>query len=162
MSAPEASINDGLNAIQRSPLAHLVSKSNHMVAASLQILHVLGFILLLAALFLIGLRVAGVILRRQPLQEVTRDASRLVWLGLAMGGASGLLMFIASPRLYFFNPAFDAKMALLLLAIVIQCVLFRAAVRSAAARPGLARITVALSLAAWLSIAVAGRLIGFV
>ncbi len=48
-----------LTAIQNSAVAHAVSKTNHMVGAGLQIVHVLGFILLLSSIVLISLRLLG-------------------------------------------------------------------------------------------------------
>ena len=71
--------------IQDSPVAHAVSKSNHLVAASLQVIHVLGFITLLAAVVLVGLRLLGLALQRQALPDVAKDAHRLVYLGLVIG-----------------------------------------------------------------------------
>ncbi len=61
-----------LQAIQDSPVAHAVSKSNHLVGAGLQIVHVLGFILLLSALVMLSLRLVGLALKQQPLASVAR------------------------------------------------------------------------------------------
>ena len=156
------SVFDVLTQIQNSALAHLISKSNHLVAAGLQIVHVLGFIILLAALVLISLRLLGWALQQQPVIEVAEDASRLIWLGLGLAVGSGTLMFIASPKLYYYKWAFELKMVLLVVAVIIQVTLFRKVAASETPDPTLARTSVALSLIAWFSIGLAGRIIGFV
>jgi hypothetical protein len=153
---------DALTFIQSTPLSHAISKSNHLLIAGFQVFHVIGFVLLLAALVLISLRLLGLILQQQPVPEVARQALRLLWSGLALAVISGTLMFIGSPRHYFYNPAFDVKMLLLVAAVIIQTVLFRKVANSSAPRPWLARASVAVSLAMWLAVSMAGRAIGFV
>lgn len=153
---------DVLNLIQSSALSHAISKSNHLLIAGLQVLHVLGFVLLLAALVLVSLRLLGFILTQQTVPEVASQALRLVWSGLALAVGSGALMFIGSPRHYFYNPAFDVKMVLLLAAVLIQALLFSRVASSEHPRPWLARTSVALCLGFWFAVSMAGRAIGFV
>jgi hypothetical protein len=113
-------------------------------------------------LVLMSLRLLGLVLQRQSIPQVTRGPTRLFWSGLSLTVMSGALMFITGTRHYYYNRAFDAKMLLLLTAVVIQLALFRRVAASESPRPALARVTVALSLVFWFGIAVAGRAIGFV
>lgn len=153
---------DVLNLIQASALSHAISQSNHLLIAGFQVFHVMGFVLLLAALVLISLRLLGFILEQQPVPEVASQALRLLWSGLALAVASGALMFIGSPKHYFYNPAFDVKMVLLLAAVLVQALLFRKVANSEHPNPWLARTSVALSLGFWFAVSMAGRAIGFV
>ena len=153
---------DILASIDHSAFARLISKSNHMVIASLQIFHVLGLLMLLSSLLLMSLRLLGVTLEQAPVPQVTRLPTRLFWLGVTLTIASGLLMFIGSPAHYFYNPAFDLKMMLLLAAVTVQFVLFRRVAALDAPPPALARWSVLLSLLLWFGVGVAGRAIGFV
>ena len=153
---------DVLTAIQNSAVAHAVSKSNHMVGAGLQIFHVLGFILLLASIVLISLRLLGLAFAQQPISKVGRDATRLIWIGLVLTVASGTLMFVSSPRMYYYNPAFELKMLLLVVAVLVQVLLLRRVSASDSPTPVLVRTTVALSLASWFGVGLAGRIIGFI
>lgn len=150
-----------LTAIQNSPIAHAISKSDHMVAASLQVVHVLGFIALLASLVLISLRLLNLVLKQQQLQDVTRDANRLFYIGLGLTVASGLLMFVSSPRLYFYKTTFELKMLLFVSALIIQFALLRRVASKGSPHPLLTRTAVTLSLVAWFGIGLAGRMIGF-
>jgi cytochrome bd-type quinol oxidase subunit 2 len=153
---------DALNLIQSSALSHAISKSNHLLIAGFQVFHVMGFVLLLAALVLISLRLLGLVLTQQTVPEVASQALRLVWSGLALAVGSGVLMFIGSPKHYFYNPAFDVKMVLLLVAVLVQALLFRKVANSDHPSPWLARTTVAVSLVFWFAVSMAGRAIGFV
>jgi hypothetical protein len=151
-----------LNTIQGSALSHAISKANHLLMAGFQVIHVMGFVLLLAALVLVSLRLLGFILTPQTVPDVARQALRLLWSGLALAIGSGLLMFIGSPRHYVYNPAFDAKMVLLVIAVLVQALLFRKVANSDHPSPWLARTSVALSLTLWFAVSMAGRAIGFV
>jgi hypothetical protein len=153
---------EALNFVQSSALAHAIGKSNHLLIASLQVLHVLGFVLLLASLVLISLRLLNCILSTQAVPQVAAQAVRLLWLGLALAVGSGVLMFIGSPKHYFYNSAFELKMALLAAAIIFQASLFRWISTGAPAAPWLRRVSVGLSLALWFAVSMAGRAIGFV
>ena len=148
--------------LQTTPVAHFISKSNHLVGAALQIVHILGFVLMLASLVLVSLRVLGLLLRERPLEDIARDGIRLLWIGFGTAFVSGFLMFTASPLLYFPNPAFRVKMVFLVVAVLLQSLLFRRILRGQVVQPLFVRTGVALSVTAWLGIALAGRLIGFI
>jgi cytochrome bd-type quinol oxidase subunit 2 len=156
------SVDAVLTAIQNSAVAHVISKSDHLVAAGLQIVHILGFVILLGSLVLISLRVLGLVFTRQPLEQVARDSIRLIWFGLAVAVVSGTLMFVSTPKLYFYNSAFEMKMLLFVVAIALQVTVFRKVVANQDRSPAFARISVTLSLVAWFGIGMAGRAIGFV
>jgi hypothetical protein len=74
---------------------------------------------------------------------------------------SGVLMFIAIPRLYFYNPAFQLKMGLFVLAIGVQLFLLRRAAGHDSPSPVLARVSASLALVLWFGVGLAGRVIGF-
>lgn len=153
---------DVLTAIQDSAIAHAISKSDHLVGAGLQIIHVMGLVLFLASLVLISLKLLGWVFAQQSVSQVAAETSRLMWLGLGLTALSGTLMFVASPKLYFYNWAFGLKMLLLLVAVAVQVVLFRKVAISESASPAFARVAVGLSVASWFAVALAGRMIGFV
>jgi hypothetical protein len=155
-------IDNTLEWITRTPLSHFISKSNHLLIAGFQVFHVMGFVLLLAAMVLISLRLLGLLLKQQTVPEVAAQALRLVWTGLALAVGSGLLMFIGSPKHYFYNPAFGVKMLLLIVAVIIQAALFGQVAKRESPNPWLARTSVAVSLGLWFAVSMAGRAIGFV
>jgi hypothetical protein len=151
-----------LYTVQKSHFAHALAESNHMLVAMLQIIHVFGFIFLLSPLILIVLRVFGLVLRDQPLQETLRQPRALSLAGLAVTLASGLLMFLTAPLHYYNNWAFDTKMLLLLASLTIYAVLFLGMVPRQSAHPNLVKVTVVVSVVLWLGVCMAARAIGFV
>jgi hypothetical protein len=156
------SLSHVLYAIQKSHFAHRLAESNHMLVACLQIVHVFGFIFLLSPLLLIVLRVFGLILRDQPLQEVLRQPRTVSLTGLAVTLASGLMMFLTAPLHYYNNWAFDVKMLLLLASLVIYAALFVEIIPRQSAHPRLAKVAVVVAVVSWLSVCMAARAIGFV
>jgi hypothetical protein len=151
-----------LSWLQDSWLAHTISKTDHLVGAGLQIVHVMGLVALLASLVLISLHLVGLAFKNQPITEIAKEATKLVWVGLTLTALSGTLMFIATPKLYFYNPAFQLKMVLFFIAVIVQLALFRKTAAQTAPSPAFARASVGISLAAWFSVAMAGRMIGFI
>jgi hypothetical protein len=156
------SIEAALTRIQGTAISHGIAQANHLFMAGLQVVHVIGFILLLASLLLISLRLLGLVFTGQTIPQVARETTRLLWFGLALAVISGVIMFIGAPRHYFHNPAFVTKMLLLTVAVVVQAAVFGRVAASEAPHPVLARVGVALALACWFGVSLAGRAIGFV
>ena len=156
------SIDTILGAIQGTGLSRWVAKADHLFTAGLQVVHVIGFILLLSSLLLISLRLLGLIFKQQSVAQIARETLRLLWLGLALAVFTGLVMFIGAPRHYAYNPAFVAKMVLLVIAVIVQAALFGRVATSETPRPALARAGVALAVFFWFGVSLAGRAIGFV
>jgi hypothetical protein len=154
--------NTILDALQHSAIAQMVSKSNHLVGAGLQILHIFGFVLLLTSLLLVGLRLLGKVLVAEPVEKVAREAWKLSWLGLGLALSSGVLIFIATPRLYVGNWAFQLKLGLFVAAALFQIFWFRHEASGQARRRAITRVSVATTLLLWFGVGFAGRMIGFI
>lgn len=150
-----------LGALQDSALAHAISKSDHLVGAGLQVVHIFGIVLLLAALLLANLRLLGWVLPDTPLQVVAREARRFFVIGIALAAVSGTLIFIATAKLYGAKWVFWLKMALLAAALVTHVLLLSRVLRQENPSRAAARQAAVLSLALWFGVGFAGRLIGF-
>ena len=149
--------------LQDTPVAHAISKTDHLVGAALQVAHILGFVLLLSSLLLLTLRLNGRVFAGHPLPTVYRGVNHLLWWGLALAVASGLLMFTASPVLYADKPVFLLKVSLFTVALLLQVALLRGPLRRPDAEPRTwVRRTLGLSLLLWFIVAAVGRAIGFV
>ena len=151
-----------LSAVQNSALSRWVAEADHLFTAGLQVIHIIGFILLLSSVSLMSLRLLGLVFVAQPLPQVAVGMRRLLWLGLALAVSTGAIMFVGAPRHYFYNPAFAAKMVLLLLAVIIQSAAFNRVALRPDLSPAALRLIVGLSLVAWFSVSLAGRAIGFI
>jgi hypothetical protein len=151
-----------LSRLQASGLSHSIAQANHMLVASLQIVHVFGFIFLIAPVILIGLRVSGLVLRDQPLRSLLGPCRRFSLLGLAMSLGSGFVMFLSAPLHYYQNWAFDSKMLLLIAALLVYALALTVAKSVDSPRGIAATVAVSASVLLWIAVCMAGRAIGFV
>jgi len=147
--------------VQNTDFGVALRKSNHWVGASFQLVHIIGFVLLLAAVALINLRLLGLALVSQPSARVIRAGNILLGIGLAAAVLSGTLIFLSGPVRYYQNEFFLLKMLLLAAAVAFQASLFRVVSRRAAERPLAGRIVALASLLLWFSVGISGRIIGF-
>jgi hypothetical protein len=150
-----------LDALQASALSRYIAGTNHLVTAGLQVVHVLGFVLLLASWLLVALRVYGIIFKGSAVPDIARDAQRLIVLGLLLAVTTGIVMVIGAPNHYCSNPAFQVKAILFAGAVLVQCVTFVYLGRSTVSMP-LIRFGVSISALLWFGVSMAGRAIGFV
>lgn len=149
--------------LQDTPVAHAISKTDHLVGAALQVVHILGFTMLLSSVLLLTLRLHGQVLGAHPLASIYRGVKQLQWWGLAFAVLSGVLMFVASPVLYADKPVFLLKVTLFAVAALAQVFLVSLPLRHPEAEPrAWVRHALSLSLLMWLAVAAVGRAIGFV
>ena len=134
----------------------------------LQTVHILAIAMVLSAALMVNLRILG-FPRTATLAETVQRFMPWLWTGLALLLASGLILIIGEPRRTLdHNPAFTAKMILLVLAVTLALALQRPLRRDSAQSDNhtqhgkLMNTLAVLSLVLWCSIAVAGRWIAYV
>jgi hypothetical protein len=126
-------------------------------------LHFIGLCLLFGTVALFDLRMLGVA-RGIPLRALHRMIP-FGLLGFALSLASGSLFFLSAPDQYLYNPAFQTKLALMLLAGINMLCFYAIAARAAwrTDADGVpewpARLCGAVSLACWLGVITCGRVI---
>ncbi|TCD05545.1 hypothetical protein EYB45_06785 [Erythrobacteraceae bacterium CFH 75059] len=136
------------------------------------VLHVLGVALLVGAIGILDLRIAGA-WRRLPLEALSAALTPLAATGVAVQAASGLVLFAADGQALAASGVFHAKLALMAAALL-NAALFRWRWRSLAhasrtrgevvAReepPASARLLALASLALWIAVLILGRLIAY-
>lgn len=126
--------------------------------------HVLGIGLILGAALPMDLRLLGAF-PRLPLAVTVPFLSRIAATGVALAAVTGLLLLSVNPADYLANPAFRAKLVLILGALLVVAAqhanpAFRAALAGGGVAPSV-RVAAALSLGLWLAVLLAGRWIGF-
>jgi len=132
-----------------------------MVFPVLECFHILGLILLAGSIALIDFRLLGAVMRDQGAAELNSDAAPWTLIGLALVLISGSLLFASDPDHYYLNPAFQVKMAILLLAIAFHYTIHGRVVRPGASA-GSGKLAACLSLALWAGVIGGGIFIGFV
>ena len=131
---------------------------------AVQSVHLVGLTVLLAAMLVLNLRLAGVSMMDWSLPAVERQLRPWAWGAAVLVLLSGVLMFFGNPAKYLASAPFQLKMVCLALGILCHFVLFRRFFRSDPdVRPRLANMAVAgLSLTLWFAVGWAGRFIAFV
>jgi uncharacterized membrane protein len=128
-------------------------------------LHFLGLSLLIGAVGLFDLRMLGVA-RGIPMGALHRLVPWGVG-GYALNVMTGFLFLTSAPDQYVYNPAFQVKLGLMLVAGLNVLFFYRfvfARVRGSAGvdhAPASARIAAAVSLTCWVGVIVCGRLITY-
>jgi hypothetical protein len=129
--------------------------------------HVMALALVFGTILVVDLRALGIASTNRSFTRVSTELLRITWCAFAISALTGSLMFVTNARVYAHNTAFQVKMVLLALAGLNMAVFHLTAGRNVAAwdqaptAPKAGRITAGASLALWLGIILAGRVIGF-
>jgi len=128
------------------------------------VVHVLGVVMLVGAIGVVDLRIAGA-WRQLPLMPLSRALTPVAAVGLTLQAASGLVLFAADGEALSGSTTFQVKLVLIALALA-NALAFR--LRWRKARPGelyvpspVERASALVSLLLWLTIAILGRLIAY-
>ena len=130
--------------------------------AVIESVHLLALCALGGSLLLVDLRMLGAGLRRQSVAELARAARP--WLVASLIGmvATGVSLFMSEAVKCYHNPAFWIKITTLPIALLYTFAIRERVARRTTTDPGWgARVVAIGSLALWLTVAAAGRWIGF-
>ena len=123
--------------------------------------HLLALSALGGALLILDLRLLGVGLR-QPIPEIARDARPWLVGSVTVMLLTGIALFLSESIKCYYNPSFWVKMTTLPLALVFTFAIRQPIARRATGDATMRTRFVALvSIALWLTVAAAGRWIGF-
>jgi len=148
-----------------SPVAATIRSSTWLYPV-LETLHMIGLGLVFGGIFAMDLRLLG-LHRELQVRRLSDHLLPWVWTGFAVNLSSGLLLFLSDAVAFAANPAFQAKMALLVL-VGLNAAWFQRRIYadvgewdSGAPPPSSARAAAVLSLALWTAIIAAGRMIAY-
>jgi uncharacterized protein DUF6644 len=151
-------------ALQESALGH-VMRSSPVLYPAAEILHIIGFVLLVGSIIALDLRLLGIgrAIAIQPLARLLLPLSRI---GFVVAIGMGFLLFSADAAHVVRNPAFQAKLLLIAAALLNILIAHAGPWRRLAAgwdgeTPAGAKATACASLLLWLSTLTAGRLIAY-
>jgi hypothetical protein len=150
-------------ALQESALGH-VMRSSPALYPAVEILHILGFVVLVGSILALDLRVLGLgrAIALQPMAQLLLPLSRF---GFLLAISMGFLLFSADAAHVVKNPAFQTKLLLIAAALVNVVIAhagpWRQVERWGDEAPGGAKATALISLLVWLSVVCAGRLIAY-
>lgn len=135
---------------------------------AIETVHLFGMALLVVTITAFDLRLLGLALGRASVSDVRRALLPWSWTAFAVQVMTGVLLFSSEAVKLFANPAFRLKLVLIVLAGIQVAIFHRIGFRNLPAwdtspsTPKAAKLAGFISLVLWLSIAAAGRFIGFV
>jgi hypothetical protein len=133
---------------------------------TVEILHILGFIVLVGSAFMFDLRLLG-LSRDLPVVGMARHLLRWARASLLIVVPTGVMMFSAHATEFATNPAFQLKLVFITAALVNAAVFHRWPFRAVTdwntevAGPLSARAAGILSLALWTGVVACGRLLAY-
>jgi hypothetical protein len=144
--------------IEASALGQTIRESTWLFPA-IESTHLLALALLGGSVLIISLAVLGVGLKTSP-AEIYGSAHRYMNCAVVVLLITGVLLAISEPVKLYGRQAFWVKMISLSIALLITYVAFNPLVKRGASGAGMRSVT-AVTLTAWLTVAMAGRWIGF-
>jgi hypothetical protein len=131
--------------------------------AVIESLHLLALSVIGGAVLLVDLRLLGLGLRRQTIEEVARDAQPWLVGSLLVMLATGALLFLSEPVKCYYSTPFRVKMLCLLLGSIWAFTVRRkvAVAGEGRVRPLWLKLVAVVSLALWFGVGAGGRWIGF-
>ena len=122
--------------------------------------HLTGMALFGGMIAITDLRLLGWAMRDTPVNDVLEQLRRWKQLGFVLVVGCGAMLLGSKAELYYYNPFYWTKMALLLL-VGVHALAFRKVYANPAAFPSKAKVAACLSLFIWVGLVSAGRSIAY-
>ena len=129
--------------------------------AVIESVHLLGLCLLGGALLIVDLRLMGYGLRHQSIRQVAAAARPWLLAGIAIMVLTGVPLMLSEAIKTYYNTAFWVKIITLPFALLFTFTLRARVVRKASIADSITRLTAFVSVSLWITVAAAGRWIGF-
>ena len=129
--------------------------------AVIEVVHLFGLTLLLGGIFLMSLRLFGLIMRDTRLSQVARQLGWISFSGLVLMVLTGVPLFASEALKCYNNNMYWYKMAFFFPATLFHFTLYRKVTRTDSSQPFVRGLTGFLALFLWFGVAVFGRAIGY-
>jgi hypothetical protein len=124
--------------------------------------HIGGFAVAVGSIALVDFRMLGLALRKESPARLVRYTEPWTLIALVFVLFSGAALFISQTFVYIPNWVFQAKMVLLVLAIIFNFTIHRKVASSPTASPAAGKLVAIISLLLWVSVVYGGIFIAFV
>jgi hypothetical protein len=145
--------------MEHTPVGATIRSSRSLITL-VEGVHLVGVALLIGTILMVDLSLLGLGIRRHPTSRIAGELAAWTVAGLVVMLISGPLMLSSEAVKCYHTPAFWIKMALLLAAVVFHFTIHQKLVRSEGAdSEPRAKLIACVSLALWISVALAGKAI---
>jgi hypothetical protein len=138
------------------------------IIPTVQTVHIVSVAVVIAAVFLVDMRILGIFAPGQPLAALSHRFLTWIWYALVVLLISGVLLIIGEPVRSLLNPAFALKMVMLIVVAGLTRAIQRPLATDAGywdasgARRATLKAMAVASLALWSCIVFAGRWIAYI
>lgn len=129
--------------------------------------HIMSIMLFAGTIFMVDLRLLGVIFRKVPFSEMDKRILPLTVAGFIILVITGIILVYSKPIVYYYSVFFRVKMVLIGLALI-NIIVFHKKVQGSQAEwdndvraPKAARISATISLISWVAVIICGRMIAY-
>ena len=137
-------------------------RSSRFYFPVIETFHLLALTLLFGAIFMLNLRLCGLVMRNLPVQQVARDLSPWLLWSLAVILVSGFMLFSSEAMKCYASVPFQVKMVFLFAAIAYHFTIYRKVTKTERKPNRILGVAAALvSVVLWLGVGLGGRGIGF-
>ncbi len=137
-------------------------RSSRLYFPVIETLHLLALTLLFGAIFMLNLRLCGLVMKNLPIEQVSRDLSPWLMGSLVAILATGFVLFASEAMKCYSSRPFQAKMLFLFAAIAYHFTIYRKLTNTGREPKRLWGIAAGLiSVVLWLGVGLAGRGIAF-
>lgn len=137
------------------------------IIPTVQSVHIVSIAIVISSVFMVDLRLLGVIGRARPAAAYAARYLPWIWYTLIVLLISGVILIIGEPSRSLENPTYQIKMGLLIAAIAVTAFYHVPLVREPAywelsgGRKATSKVIAVLSLCLWVAIVFAGRWIAY-
>jgi hypothetical protein len=137
-------------------------QGNAYLFPTVEALHIMGSVVLVASTSILSLRLAGLFLTEVPVSKLARQFLPWAWLGFGAQVVTGTLLFMSEATQAYANVIFQVKMALIVLAGINALIFHRTVYRRVKTwelsnPPFSAKFAGYVSIAIWFAVIAAGR-----
>jgi hypothetical protein len=140
----------------------LAVRNSRVYFPFIETIHLLAMTLLFGAIFMLNLRLSGLIMKNLPLRQMSRNLSPWLIGSLVVILATGFVLFSSEAMKCYSSGPFQAKMLFLFAAVICHFTVYRRLINADCEPKRLWAVTTGLlSLVLWLGVGLAGRGIAF-
>jgi hypothetical protein len=124
--------------------------------------HLLALTILFGAVLVLNLRMCGLLMKTQPVQQVAKDLGPWAWWSLVVILVSGVMLFLSEAMKCYASKPFQVKMLFLFAALIYHFTIHRAVTKSGRdPKVAWGALIGTVNALLWLGVGLGGRAIGF-
>lgn len=145
---------------EATPIGDAIRESQWMFPV-IESVHLIGLVVVAAAVLLVDMRLLGLGLRDQPVSRLARGVQPYLVVSVVVMIVTGTLLFLSEALKCYYSAAFWVKITCLALVIVYTFTIRKRVVMTDGGGPAMRKAIAVMSILLWAGVGWGGRWIGF-